>query len=138
MQPEAAQQVMGVRLLAASRLCAGLRLGRVQFFALAYDAVVDGGEGGDGMGIEWLALLARSRPLWLVIDDWQNVTDAQANGLLQTLLDFAPPALHLLMVSRSVPELSLARLRDQCLLEELGPAELRFSLEEVQQYVAQI
>lgn len=91
---------------------------------------------GDAIAIALLrALLARSRPLWLVIDDWQNVTDPQANGLLQTLLDFAPPALHLLMVTRSVPELSLARLRDQGMLEELGPAELRFSLDEVQQFM---
>ena len=91
---------------------------------------------GDAIAIALLrALLVRSRPLWLVIDDWQNVTDAQANALLQTLLDFAPPALHLLMVSRSVPDLSLARLRDQGMLEELGPAELRFSLDEVQQFL---
>nr|WP_283771350.1 LuxR C-terminal-related transcriptional regulator [Acidovorax sp. CCYZU-2555] len=96
----------------------------------------DGQMRGDAIAIALLrALLARSRPLWLVIDDWQNVTDTQANGVLQTLLDFAPPALHLLMVSRSVPELSLARLRDQGLLEELGPAELRFSLDEVQQFM---
>lgn len=96
----------------------------------------DGQMRGDAIAIALLrALLARTRPLWLVIDDWQNVTDAQAHGVLQTLLDFAPPALHLLMVSRSVPELSLARLRDQGLLEELGPAELRFSLDEVQQFM---
>lgn len=81
------------------------------------------------------ALLARSRPLLVVIDDWQNVSDPQAHGVLQTLLDFAPPALHLLMVSRTVPELSLARLRDQGLLEEIGPAALRFTLDEVQQFM---
>lgn len=96
----------------------------------------DGQMRGDAIAIALLrALLARSRALWLVIDDWQNVTDSQANGLLQTLLDFAPPTLHLLMVTRSVPELSLARLRDQGMLEELGPAELRFSLDEVQQFM---
>lgn len=96
----------------------------------------DGQMRGDAIAIALLrALLARNRPLWLVIDDWQNVTDVQAHGALQTLLDFAPPCLHLLMVSRSVPELSLARLRDQGLLEELGPTELRFSLDEVQQFM---
>jgi hypothetical protein len=33
----------------------------VMLFALAHDAVVDGGEGGDGIGIKWLALLTRPR-----------------------------------------------------------------------------
>jgi len=81
------------------------------------------------------ALLARSRPLLVVIDDWQNVVDSQAHGVLQTLLDFAPPALHLLIVSRTVPELALARLRDQGMLEEIGPGALRFTLDEVQQFI---
>ncbi len=81
------------------------------------------------------ALLARSRPLLMVIDDWQNVTDTPAHAVLQTLLDFAPPALHLVLVSRSVPALSLARLRAQGMLEELGPAELRFTLDEVQRFM---
>ncbi len=89
---------------------------------------------GDAMAIALVrALLARTRPLLMVIDDWQNVADAQAHAVLQTLLDFAPPSLHLLLLSRTVPDLALARLRDQRMLEELGPAELRFTLEEVQQ-----
>lgn len=81
------------------------------------------------------ALLVRSRPLVLVMDDWQNVADANANRVLQTLLDFAPPSLRLVVVSRTVPPLSLARLRDQGAFEEVGPAELRFTLEEVQAFL---
>lgn len=81
------------------------------------------------------AFLARSRPLLVVIDDWQNMGDTRAGAALQTLLDFAPPALRLVIVSRSMPQLRLARLRDQGLLEEIGPAELRFTLEEVQQFL---
>ena len=91
---------------------------------------------GDAMAIALVrALLARTRPLSMVVDDWQNVQDLQAHGMLQTLLDFAPPSLHLVLVSRTVPDLSLARLRDQGMLEELGPAELRFTLQEVQQFM---
>lgn len=80
-------------------------------------------------------LLARERPLVLVLDDWQNVADTRAHGVVQTLLEFAPPQLRLLIVSRSVPPLSLARLRDQGALLEIGPRELRFTLEEVQAFL---
>ena len=81
------------------------------------------------------AFLARTRPLLVVIDDWQNMVDLRASGALQALLDFAPPALRLVIVSRSMPQLSFARLRDQGLLEEIGPGELRFTLEEVQLFL---
>ena len=80
-------------------------------------------------------LLARERPLVLVLDDWQNVADGRAHGIVQTLLEFAPPQLRLVIVSRSVPPLSLARLRDQGTLLEIGPRELRFTLEEVQAFL---
>lgn len=79
--------------------------------------------------------LARNRPLVLVLDDWQNVMDARANAVVQTLLEFAPPQLRLVIVSRTVPPLALARLRDQGALMEVGPRDLRFSLEEVQAFL---
>ena len=66
------------------------------------------------------AFLARGRPLLVVIDDWQNMGDMRAGAALQTLLDFAPPALRLVIVSRSMPQLQFARLRDQGLLDGLG------------------
>ncbi|QIL79537.1 AAA family ATPase [Diaphorobacter sp. HDW4A] len=96
-----------------------------------------GGEArADAIAIALLrALLARSRPLLVVIDDWQNMLDTRVSGVVQTLLDFAPPPLRLVIVSRSLPQLTFARLRDQGMLEEIGPRELRFSLEEVQQYL---
>lgn len=80
-------------------------------------------------------LLARERPLVLVLDDWQNVADTRAHGVVQTLLEFAPPQLRLVIVSRTVPPMSLARLRDQGALLEIGPRELRFTLDEVQAFL---
>lgn len=74
------------------------------------------------------------RPLSLVIDDCQNAVDSRAHALLQTWLDFAPPHFQLVLVSRSVPPLSFARLRDQDALLELGYPDLRFSLDEVQAF----
>lgn len=90
----------------------------------------------DAIGIALLrGLLGRSRPLVLVLDDWQNVVDARAHDVLQTLLEFAPPQLRLVIVSRTVPPLSLARLRDQGALVEIGARDLRFTLEEVQAFL---
>ncbi|NYT64429.1 AAA family ATPase [Alcaligenaceae bacterium] len=81
------------------------------------------------------AQLLRTRPLTLVIDDWQYASTVNANMVLQTLLDCAPENLHVVIVSRSVSGIALARLRDQRQLEEIGPYDLRFSLEEVQAFI---
>lgn len=80
-------------------------------------------------------LMKRTRPLVLVLDDWQNVVDPHAHAVVQTLLDFAPAALRLVIVSRSIPPLSLARLRDQGAVMELGARDLRFTLDEVQAFL---
>ena len=77
------------------------------------------------------ALMAWARPLTLILDDWQNISEVQGNTVLQTLLDFAPANLHVVIVCRTLPGITLARLRDQGALEEIGPADLRFTLDEV-------
>ncbi|MFA5664252.1 LuxR C-terminal-related transcriptional regulator [Castellaniella sp.] len=77
------------------------------------------------------ALMASGQPLTLILDDWQNISEMQGNTALQTLLDFAPANLRVVIVSRTLPRISLARLRDQGALEEVGPADLRFTLDEV-------
>lgn len=79
-------------------------------------------------------LMQRSRAMVLLIDDYQNVSDARAHALLQIWLDFAPPNFHLVLVSRSVPPLSLSRLRDKDAVTELGFTDLRFALDEVRAF----
>lgn len=82
------------------------------------------------------SLRSRSRPLVLVLDDWQNVVDERVHGVLQLLLDLAPATLQVVIVSRTVPQLlALARLRDQGALLEIGPGDLRFTLDEVQAFL---
>lgn len=80
-------------------------------------------------------LMQRSRPLVLLIDDYQNTADARAHALLQTWLDFAPANFHLVLVSRSVPPLSLSRLRDRDAVMEMDFVDLRFALDEVRAFV---
>lgn len=80
-------------------------------------------------------LMQRSREMVLLIDDYQNVSDPRAHALLQIWLDFAPPSFHLVLVSRSVPPLSLSRLRDKDAVMELGFVDLRFALDEVRAFM---
>lgn len=80
-------------------------------------------------------LTQRPRALVLLIDDYQNIADARAHALLQIWLDFAPAHFHLVLVSRSVPPLSLSRLRDKDAVMELGFVDLRFGLDEVRAFV---
>lgn len=81
------------------------------------------------------SLMQRPRPLVLLIDDYQNIGDARAHALLQIWLDFAPANFHLMLVSRSVPPLSLSRLRDRDAVMQLDFADLRFALDEVRAFV---
>jgi LuxR family maltose regulon positive regulatory protein len=81
------------------------------------------------------SLMQRPRPLVLLIDDYQNIGDARAHALLQIWLDVAPANFHLVLVSRSVPPLSLSRLRDRDAVMQLDFADLRFALDEVRAFV---
>jgi LuxR family maltose regulon positive regulatory protein len=77
-------------------------------------------------------LQRRQRPLVIFIDDYHYVTDLGVHGLVQTLLDFAPADLHIFLVSRTAPPLSLSRLRDSGSLVELDFADLRFTFSEAE------
>lgn len=77
------------------------------------------------------------RDMLLVIDDYQNIGQHQAHAMVQTLLDYAPPNLHLLVISRSVPPLQLERLRAADQLHQLDVQDLRFSLQDTQEFAQQ-
>lgn len=77
----------------------------------------------------------RARELVLVLDDAQHLTDPRIVQALQWLLDYAPPNLHLVLGSRSVPPLALARLRAQGALQEFDLRDLRFSAEESERFL---
>lgn len=79
------------------------------------------------------ALAKHPRDLVLLIDDYHLVHDASTHRFVQMLLDFAPVNFHLLLVSRSAPPLSLARLRDIGGLLEIDFSELRFTLPEAEE-----
>ena len=74
----------------------------------------------------------------LVLDDFQFIEDPTILGALGFLLDHLPPALHLVLISRSDPLLPVARLRAGGELTELRAADLRFTPDEAAAFLNQM
>jgi ATP/maltotriose-dependent transcriptional regulator MalT len=79
-------------------------------------------------------LASAQAPLVLVLDDYHLVTSAQAHATVATLLDRSPPQLHLMLITRADPPLSLSRLRVRGDLAELRADDLRFSAAEAVEF----
>ena len=77
------------------------------------------------------------RETLLVIDDYQHVGHHETHAMLDTLLEYAPQNFHVLVISRSVPPLSVERLRAAKQLYELDVQDLRFSFQETQEFARQ-
>ncbi|MFF5370219.1 LuxR C-terminal-related transcriptional regulator [Streptomyces sp. NPDC013187] len=75
-------------------------------------------------------LNGRDRPLVLVLDEYDRVTDATVAEQLEFVLHHAGPGLHLVLVTRTEPLLPLHRYRAAGDLTEIRSAELAFTPEE--------
>ncbi|HEY7133698.1 MAG TPA: LuxR C-terminal-related transcriptional regulator [Acidimicrobiia bacterium] len=73
--------------------------------------------------------------LVLVLDDFHVVHARAVHGDVRSLLERKPPALHVVLVSRSDPALPLARWRVRDELVEIREADLRFDAEEAGAYL---
>jgi LuxR family maltose regulon positive regulatory protein len=73
----------------------------------------------------------------LVLDDLHAIDTPQIHEQLAFLLDYLPPSLHLVIVTRADPPLPLARWRAQHNLCELRSADLRFSQAEARSFFQQ-
>jgi LuxR family maltose regulon positive regulatory protein len=76
--------------------------------------------------------------LILVLDDYHLITSQLIHDALSFLLDHLPGNMHLVIASRSDPPLHLARLRGGGQLIELRQADLRFTLDEVADFLNRI
>lgn len=74
----------------------------------------------------------------LVLDDSHTVADAVITSLLAELVRFWPPHLHLVLITRHLPDVPLATLRAKGLLTELTTDDLRFTADEVETYLSQV
>jgi LuxR family transcriptional regulator, maltose regulon positive regulatory protein len=71
----------------------------------------------------------------LALEDYHAITSQQIHQTMAFFVDNFPPALHLLLMTRSDPPLPLARLRAYNELNELRAPELRFTAEEIQDFL---
>src|SRR5262245_15224064 len=75
-------------------------------------------------------LEALSAPLTLVLDDYHLITTPAIHEALVFLIDYLPPACHLVITTRNDPPLPLARWRARNQLTEIRADDLRFRQEE--------
>jgi LuxR family maltose regulon positive regulatory protein len=71
----------------------------------------------------------------LVLDDYQNIQGQAVHQLLDDVLKQSSPKLHLVVISRTDPPLSVARLRANGLFTEIRSRDLRFTREEATEYL---
>ncbi|AET94366.1 two component LuxR family transcriptional regulator (plasmid) [Burkholderia sp. YI23] len=109
--------------------------------ALTRDATLLGGRGVDEEAVERTlialvsAIARHPNELVLILDDFHHVTDSRVHGVFQWLLDYGPQNLHIALMTRANPPLSLGRLRDQSQLLELDMRDLRFTLSESEAFL---
>lgn len=80
----------------------------------------------------------RSEPFVLVIDDYQVIDNQAIHRAMDYLIANAPPAMRLIIASRTEPPLALARLRVRNQLVEIRTADLRFTPDEVRALLREV
>jgi len=77
-------------------------------------------------------------PIYLVLDDYQYITNPIIHEGMSYFLDHIPPTVHLVIATRVDPPFTLARLRARNQLTEIRAAELRFTLNEIADFFIEI
>ncbi|GHO46611.1 LuxR family transcriptional regulator [Ktedonospora formicarum] len=83
-------------------------------------------------------LSSLSKHATLILDNYQALTNPAIHHALTILLELMPAQLHIVIASRIDPPLPLARFRAQRQLTEVRLKDLRFSLQEIIQFLPQI
>jgi two-component SAPR family response regulator/tetratricopeptide (TPR) repeat protein len=77
--------------------------------------------------------------LILVLDDYHHLgTETAVHRVVDRLLAYLPDVMHVIIISRDVPPLALARMRTQSSLAIIDRAELLFTDDETQQLFRQV
>ena len=76
-------------------------------------------------------------PVTLFLDDLGVVTSPEVLEMIRQLINYLPAGLRLVISMRELPEFGLGRLRAQGELLDIDIEEMRFSLEETEQFVRQ-
>jgi LuxR family maltose regulon positive regulatory protein len=82
-------------------------------------------------------LMPDSSDIILILDDYHVISDQTIHDSLLFLLDHLPPRMHLVLATRTDPELPLSRLRVRGQLLEIRSGDLRFTQEEATDFLLQ-
>jgi LuxR family maltose regulon positive regulatory protein len=85
-----------------------------------------------------IGLAADERPIVVVVDEVQSISDARCQRSLDDAVASLPHHVQLVLISRTVPAMRLARLRTEGELVEIGADELAFTVAEAQQLFAAV
>ena len=79
-------------------------------------------------------LTSSHHPFTLFLDDFETIHEPSVLALVRTIIEYLPHGSQVVIGTRRLPELNLARLRARGRLLEVGIDDLRFTLEESAQY----
>src|SRR6266487_1125023 len=82
-------------------------------------------------------LVQETRDIILILDDYHQISDQAIHDSLLFLLDHLPVRMHLVLATRTDPELPLSRLRVRGQLIEIRSSDLRFTQEEATSFLLQ-
>ena len=104
---------------------------------------ISGLSGGGDPGLSRLevllnALAAADEPLTLVLDDYHCIVAETVHGLVERLLEFQPPNLHVVLSTREDPPLPISRLRVRQRLREIRTHDLQFTPDEASELLASV
>lgn len=83
-------------------------------------------------------LAAAPHEVWLVLDDYHLVDDPEIGRAMAFLLQHLPSHSHIVLGTRSDPDLPLARWRARGELAEIRAADLRFTPDEAAAYLNEV
>jgi len=78
------------------------------------------------------------RDVALVLDDYHVITAPAIHNALALLLEYLPPQLHLVILTRTDPALPMARLRARGAVTEVHASDLRFTSDEGAAFLNQV
>ncbi len=94
-------------------------------------------------GEETVALLAGhfsdvDRDIYLVLDDYHLIDAEEIRKWLSDLLDYMPPKLHIVVISRHAASASMSRFRVRGQMMEIAPSEMKFTEGETEEFFSEI
>jgi len=77
-------------------------------------------------------------PFFLILDDYHFIQTPSIHQLIAALLEYQPPQMHLILITRQDPLLPLARLRARRQMLEIRQEDLRFTTNETADFLKRV